>query len=96
MAGQLPEDVKAARLDALMRAQQPISRVRNEARVGQTVEVLIEGTDGDGLFGRSQAEAPDVDGQIRLPYRPRVKAGQYLPVRLTAAEEYDMIGDFAE
>ena len=96
MDGQLPEDVKAARLDALMRAQQPISRERNEARVGQTVEVLIEGTDGDGLFGRSQAEAPDVDGQIRLPYRPRVKAGQYLPVRLTAAEEYDMIGDFAE
>lgn len=96
MAGQIPEGVKAARLDALMRAQQPISRVRNEARVGQTVEVLIEGTDGDGLFGRSQAEAPDVDGQIRLPYRPRVKAGQYLPVRLTAAEEYDMIGDFAE
>ena len=96
MDGQLPEEVKAARLDALMAQQRDISREKNRARIGSTVEVLIEGTDDTGLFGRSPAEAPDVDGKIRLPYRPRIRAGQYLPVRLTAAEDYDMKGELME
>lgn len=96
MPNQVPEHVKQARLDMLMRQQQEISRQKNEARIGTTTEVLIEGTDEDGLFGRSPAEAPDVDGKIRLPYRPHIRAGRYLPVRLTAAEEYDMIGEIIE
>ena len=94
MAGQVPEDVKEARLDALMTQQRGISARLNRARIGQTVEVLIEGTDETGLFGRSFAEAPDVDGVIRLPYRHGVKAGQYIPVRLLEADDYDMTGGY--
>ena len=96
MSDQIPEEIKQERLDALMMQQQEISRKKNEARIGTTTEVLIEGTDDDGLFGRSPAEAPDVDGKIRLPYRPHIRAGSYLPVKLTAAEEYDMIGEIIE
>ena len=96
MADQVPEDVKQNRLDRLLSLQQGISAELNRKRIGQETEVLIEGADEEGLFGRSPAEAPDVDGLIRLPYRPRIKAGTYVKARLTEASEYDMIGEYTE
>ncbi|MEG1525049.1 MAG: 30S ribosomal protein S12 methylthiotransferase RimO [Clostridia bacterium] len=94
MPNQVPEDVKQARLSALMTQQQGISRLRAERRVGQITSILIEGSDETHLFGRSCAEAPDVDGRILLPLdggSPPI--GTYVPVRLIRALEYDMIGE---
>ena len=93
LPAQVPEEVKQERLARLMAAQQPISRARNEKRVGQLVDVLIEGTEDGRAFGRSYAEAPDVDGKIYLEHADHLIAGQYVPVRLVRAEEYDMIGE---
>ena len=90
---QVPEEVKQERLARLMAAQQPISRARNEKRVGRVVDVLIEGKKDDVVFGRSYAEAPDVDGKIYLEHADHLLTGQYVPVRLIRAEEYDMIGE---
>ncbi|MPM66930.1 Ribosomal protein S12 methylthiotransferase RimO [bioreactor metagenome] len=78
-----------------MSAQQPISRARNERRVGQVVDVLIEGTKDGRAFGRSYAEAPDVDGKFDLEHAGSLAVGSYVPVRLIRAEEYDMIGELA-
>ena len=88
---QVPEDVKQERLARLMAAQQPISRARNERRVGQVVDVLIEGAQNGRAFGRSYAEAPDVDGKIYLEHAGNLAAGCYVSARLIRAEEYDMI-----
>ena len=90
---QVPEEVKEERLARLMATQQPISRLRNERRVGQVVDVLIEGTQDGNTYGRSYAEAPDVDGKILLPHAEALAIGSYVPVRLLRAEEYDMIGE---
>ena len=90
---QVPEEVKEERLARLMATQQPISRLRNERRVGQVVDVLIEGTTDGKAYGRSYAEAPDVDGKILLPHTEALAAGSYVSVRLLRAEEYDMIGE---
>lgn len=92
MPGQIPDEVKQARLDALMTQQRGISRRRGQRRVGQEAEVLIEGVDAHGAFGRSYAEAPDVDGRILLPGVNAVP-GTYRLVRLTHARDYDMIGE---
>lgn len=92
MPGQVPEEVKQARLDTLMAEQQRISRKRNERRIGETVEVLIEDVTDAGAAGRSYAEAPDVDGQILLPHAS-AQVGTYRRARLTAARNYDMIGE---
>lgn len=92
MPDQVPEEVKQARLDALMAEQQRISRTRNERRIGQTVEVLIEDATDAGAVGRSYAEAPDVDGRILLPHAS-AQVGTYRRARLTAARNYDMIGE---
>ncbi len=94
MADQVPEEVKAERLDRLMTMQRAISHSRNLRRVGQTAEVLIEGADERHTFGRSYAEAPDVDGRILLPRDDSMQAGRYVPVRLTKALDYDMMGEY--
>lgn len=92
---QVPEEVKQERLSRLMAAQQPISRARNERRVGQLVDVLIEGAEETRAFGRSYAEAPDVDGKIVLERAGHLRVGSYVPAKLIRAEEYDMIGELA-
>jgi len=93
LVDQVPEEVKQERLARLMAAQQPISHARNERRVGQVADVLIEGTQDGRAFGRSYAEAPDVDGKVYLERAGDLQPGTYVPVRLIRAEEYDMIGE---
>ena len=93
LPNQVPEDIRQERLALLMEAQRGISRARNERRVGQTVEVLVEGTNGDRAYGRSYAEAPDVDGKVILTNAANLPAGTFVSARLTGAEEYDMIGE---
>lgn len=93
MPDQVPQEVKQERLNRLMETQRAVSRARNERRVGTKVEVLIEGLDGTTAYGRSYAEAPDVDGKILLPGAGSILAGSYVYARLTGAEEYDMTGE---
>ena len=76
-----------------METQRGISRARNERRVGQTVEVLVEGTDDGYAYGRSYAEAPDVDGKVILANAADLPAGTFVSAQLIRAEEYDMIGE---
>ena len=90
---QVAEEVKQERLMQLMQTQQTISRARNDRRIGQTVEVLVEGYDGVRTYGRSSAEAPDVDAKSIWKGSGELPAGRYVQARLTRAEEYDMIGE---
>ncbi|WP_448591035.1 30S ribosomal protein S12 methylthiotransferase RimO [Thermoflexus hugenholtzii] len=88
--GHLPEEVKQERYERLMAAQQPISLRKNQALVGKTLEVLIEGV-GDGLsVGRTYRDAPEIDGLVLVEGEWPV--GQFLPVRITGAMTYDLIG----
>jgi ribosomal protein S12 methylthiotransferase len=86
--GHLPEDVKQARRAALMELQQSISLARNQALVGQTLNVLTEGQ-GDGLtIARSYRDAPEIDGYVLID--GDVPVGQIVPVRITGAMLYDL------
>jgi ribosomal protein S12 methylthiotransferase len=86
----VPEAVRAARLDELMRRQQPIAFRKAAARVGTACEVVLDARLPDGRFaGRSGAEAPDVDGVVRVAGRG-LRVGQFIPVRITAADGYDL------
>ncbi|MDL2235908.1 30S ribosomal protein S12 methylthiotransferase RimO [Christensenellaceae bacterium OttesenSCG-928-L17] len=93
MPGQVDEETKAYRLDALMRQQKDISLHRNASRVGTKTEVLIEGTRGNYTYGRSYAEAPDVDGKILIPHKRAYRPGDYVQVQIQKALEYDLIGE---
>jgi ribosomal protein S12 methylthiotransferase len=87
---QVPEEVKEARRDELMTLQQQISLEINQAQVGRTLPVLIEGH-GDGLsVGRSYRDAPEIDGLVVM--EGEVPVGEMLPVRIDGATVYDLTG----
>ncbi len=91
LSGALPDDIKTERYERLMARQQEISIDLNEAQVGRTLDVLVEGQ-GDGLsVGRSYRDAPEIDGMVILP--GEMPVGSMLPVTITGAMEYDLLGE---
>ena len=91
MEDDVPPEVKEERRARLMEMQQPISLAKNQALVGRTLDVLIEGQ-GDGMSaGRSYRDAPEIDGLV-LVQAGEPPVGAILPVRITAALEYDLVG----
>ena len=92
MPDQIPEEIKQRRLDELMTLQQGISLERNKMRVGNTYEVLVEGFEGLTYYGRSMLEAPEIDGKIFFISDHELKPGDYVNVKIIAAEEYDLQG----
>ena len=97
MPDQVDEAVANARLDAIMRSQQQISLKLNYKRIGREYEVLVEKITKEGCFGRSYAEAPDVDGVIKLENVPEcVKEGDFVKARITQASAYDLKGEYAQ
>ena len=93
MDGQIDEEVKQERLDRLMLLQQEISTQRMQERVGETCEVLVEGYQHGRYYGRSLLEAPEIDGKVLFTAQKKLHPGEYVPVRITASSEYDLIGE---
>jgi ribosomal protein S12 methylthiotransferase len=90
LSDQLPDEIKRERYEQLMALQQPISLGKNQALVGNTLDVLVEGQ-GDGLtVGRTYRDAPEIDGLVMI--EGDVPVGEFAPVRVTSAMEYDLIG----
>jgi ribosomal protein S12 methylthiotransferase len=84
----LPAEVKQERWEQLMALQQGISLEKNQALVGRTLDVLIEGQ-GDGLsIGRTYRDAPEIDGMVIL--EGEVPPGELVPARITGAMAYDL------
>jgi len=91
---QVPEDIKQERLDKLMSLQRRISAERNTQRVGSTCRVLTEGMRDDGLhWGRSAWEAPEIDGHILFRTSTSLAPGDFVTVRVTTAQAYDLLGE---
>lgn len=92
----IPEEVKLERKDRLMALQQGISLAKNQALVGQTLDVLVEGagevegSDEQIAVGRSYRDAPEIDGLVFVD--SELPVGEILPVRITGALPYDLSG----
>ena len=93
MPNQIDEDVKIERLDQLMMLQQSISMELLEQRIGETCEVLVEGRDEDGWYGRSIREAPESDGCIHLITDLELTPGSYIQARIVSADAYDLTAE---
>ena len=93
MPNQIPEEIKQERLDRLMTLQAEISLKRNKLRVGNTERVLVTDIGDDGMIlGRSQFEAPDTDGEILFTAAKKPAVGEFVNVKLTKADTYDLMG----
>lgn len=90
---QIPSKKKQDRWDRLLLLQQKISLEKNKSRVGRKVKVLVQGkSEENGFFGRSEAEAPEIDGLIYVKGQ-KLKAGGFAKVNITKALDYDLIGE---
>ncbi len=92
---QIDEQVKQDRYDILMSTQLPISEENNRKKVGSTITVLCEGYDpvAGTHFGRSEADAPDIDGKIYFHAAEKIPAGEFVRVQITEAMDYDLVGE---
>ena len=96
MADQVPEDVKEERFHRFMQLQQEISAERLKQKIGQTLDVIVDEIDDEGIIGRTKADAPEVDGLVyieNLSGMP-VKVGEFIKVTITHSDEYDLWGSF--
>lgn len=94
MADQVPEDVKEERFHCFMQLQQEISAERLKQKIGQTLDVIVDEIDDEGIIGRTKADAPEVDGLVyieNLSGTP-VKVGEFIKVTITHSDEYDLWG----
>ena len=95
---QLPEKVKQRRYNKLMRRQMAVSLAANRRRIGSSCEALVDGFEGDTALCRSYAEAAEVDGfiKVRVPEGKELSCGDYIRVRITDADVYDLKAELAE
>ena len=94
MTDQVPEDVKEERFHRFMQLQQEISAERLKQKIGQTLDVIVDEIDDEGIIGRTKADAPEVDGLVyieNLSGSP-VKVGEFIKVTITHSDEYDLWG----
>jgi len=93
LPGAVPEEVKQERWERFMAHQQQISAAKLEARIGTTIEMIIDEADDEGgASGRSKADAPEIDGQVHLRDAHGYKVGDVLKVLVEDADEYDLYG----
>jgi ribosomal protein S12 methylthiotransferase len=92
--GHLPEAIKLERRDRLMETQQEAAFAFGRAQVGRELEIIIDGPDPEvpnHALGRSYADAPDIDGIVRVKGK-NLRPGDLVRVKVTAADGYDLAG----
>jgi ribosomal protein S12 methylthiotransferase len=93
LPGAVPEDVKEERWHRFMATQARISEARLAARVGRTLDVLIDEVDDEGgASGRSRYDAPEIDGQVHLRDAGGLKPGDIASVLIEDSDETDLFG----
>lgn len=94
MPGQIDEQVKQDRADILMKLQMGINATKNAQKIGTTVQVLVEDYDpvSEAHFGRSAADAPEIDGKIYFKSETRVAPGSFVNVKVREVVDYDLYG----
>jgi ribosomal protein S12 methylthiotransferase len=88
--GAVPEKVKDERWHRFMAAQKDVSAGIMASRVGRTISVLIDEVDEEGAIGRSQWDAPEIDGSVFLNGETSLKPGDLIRATVTNADDYDL------
>lgn len=93
MEQQIAEDIKAERLDGIMRRQIEISLEKNQEKIGKTLEVLVDEMEEPGSFiGRTRYDAPEIDNAVIFTSSRALAAGDIVKVLIQDAFDYDLVG----
>ncbi|MBU1726321.1 MAG: MiaB/RimO family radical SAM methylthiotransferase [Candidatus Omnitrophica bacterium] len=93
LKSQITQKVKEERLNAMMSSQQKVSAQLNSHFLGKTVDVLIEEKEEGRYLGRSQFDAPEVDGSVFVSSKRSLSPGEFVKVKITDTLEYDLVGE---
>jgi ribosomal protein S12 methylthiotransferase len=92
----VPAEIKQERADAIMELQEGISWKLNQAKIGNTYNVLFDRKEGGYFIGRTEHDSPEVDNEVLLPATEYVRLGDFSRVTITSAEEFDLYAKLAE
>ena len=94
MDGQLDEETKNHRAEIIMQQQELFMEENNEKKLNTIVETVVEGFDkwAECYFGRTTADAPDIDGKIFFSSDDKLSIGQYVKVEVSDIIDYDLCG----
>lgn len=88
----LEDEVKQARADEIMEVQQNISAELNRKKIGREFKVIIDNHEGEFYIARTEFDSPEVDGEVMVTSEKELKAGDFVTVKITGAEDYDLYG----
>jgi ribosomal protein S12 methylthiotransferase len=93
----VPEEVKQARVDAIMEIQQGISFEKNQEKIGNTYKVLIDKKDGGYFVGRTEYDSPEVDNEVLIDASKHyATVGSFVNVKIDSAEDFDLYGQIVK
>ena len=95
MSPQVDEKIRERRAEIIMEEQMTIMERANEKMIGKVVTVVLEGADklAECYFGRSEADAPDIDGKIFFTSDKQHTMGDFIQVRIDEVCDYDLVGE---
>jgi ribosomal protein S12 methylthiotransferase len=88
----LSDEEKQERADEIMEIQQQISAELNREKIGKTFKVIIDRQEGEFFVGRTEFDSPEVDGEVLVTSAKPLKKGEFVNVKITGAEDYDLFG----
>jgi ribosomal protein S12 methylthiotransferase len=88
----VPEELKEERYARIMEKTAAISAAKLQAKIGRTLDVIIDVVDEEGATGRSKADAPEIDGEVFLRDAGHLTVGDIVPVTIEDADDHDLYG----
>jgi ribosomal protein S12 methylthiotransferase len=90
---EIAQTVKDERAAELMELQQQISQEINEARIGKTYKILVDGKEGEFYIGRTEYDSPEIDNEVLIQANDKkLKTGQFYNIQITMADAFDIFG----
>ncbi|EMS71884.1 30S ribosomal protein S12 methylthiotransferase RimO [Ruminiclostridium cellobioparum] len=95
MKGQIRKNIKLKRQKTILELQNSISKEINAKRIGKVYKAIVDGIADDGIFyyGRTYAEAPEIDGTVYFTSPEPLETGCFVETRILNSEDYDLIGE---
>lgn len=93
----VPDEVKKERAAHIMEVQSAISLELNQAKIGNTCRVLVDRKEGDAWIGRTESDSPEVDNEVIITFSENyLRIGDFVTVRITDADHYDLYADLIQ
>ncbi len=92
-ADDIPEEVKQARLDRLMKLQEDISLSHQESKIGSVMKIIIDREDSDWYIGRTEFDSPEVDPEVLVKKTCKLKRGDFYNVKILEAYPYELVAE---